>query len=188
MKSILALDLSKSSTGFAYGFPSETPRSGSVQFGTPQHSEAEVGAKALVWLSKTMPEIIGYVPDIIAIEAAWEGNGGHSAHTSAVLLGLQFMMQGVAFLKTRTQPRMVKVDRARKIFTGVGRYASGEAKPAVQRRCIELGWLDNETLQADRADALCVWAAIASEQMPSLAFAPPPKPKARREPAQEPRF
>jgi hypothetical protein len=172
MQSVLGLDLSKTSTGFGYGFPNEKPRSGSVQFGTPQHTEGEVGAKALVWFTRTLPEIVGYFPDIIAIEAAWEGNGGRSAHTSAVLLGLQFLMQSVAVLKTGKPPRMVKVERARKIFTGVGRYATGEAKPAVQARCLELGWLDYDTLQPDRADALCVWAAVASEQNPELAFNP----------------
>jgi hypothetical protein len=170
MKRVLALDLSKSSTGFAYGYPNEKPRSGSVQFGTPQHTQAEVGAKALVWLTKDMPVIVGGIPDIVAIEAAWEGNGGHSAHTSAVLLGLQFLVQAVALLKTGTQPRLVKVGTARKIFTGVGRYEPGQAKPAVQRRCLDLGWLDLDTLQADRADALCIWAAVASEQNSDLKF------------------
>lgn len=172
MKRVLALDLSKSSTGFAYGYPNEKPRSGSVQFGTPQHTQAEVGAKALVWLTKDMPVIVGGIPDIVAIEAAWEGNGGHSAHTSSVLLGLQFLVQAVALLKTGAQPRLIKVATARKLFTGVGRYASGEAKPAIQQRCIDLGWLDYETVQPDRADALCIWAAVASEQNPELKFNP----------------
>ena len=170
MKMVLALDLSKSSTGYAYGLPNETPRSGSVRFGTPQHTDAEVGAKALVWLTKDMPAMLGALPDIVAIEAAWAGHGGHSAQTYSLLHGLQFLVQTVAFLRTGTQPRLVKVEAARKTFTGVGRYASGEAKPAVQRRCLDLGWLDIETLQADRADALCIWAAVAAEQNPELAF------------------
>lgn len=176
MTLILALDLAKSSTGFAHGRPNEKPRSGSVQFGTPQHTPAEVGAKALVWLTKDMPVIVGGIPDVVAIEAAWEGNGGHSAHTSSILLGLQFLVQAVALLKTGTQPRLIKVASARKIFTGVGRYASGEAKPAIQQRCLDLGWLSLETLQADRADALCIWAAVASEQNPYLAFNPKRRP------------
>lgn len=167
---ILALDLSKSQTGYAYGRPDETPRSGSVQFGKAANTEAEVGAKALVWFNTDMPIIVGGIPDVVAIEAAWEGHGGHSAHTSAVLLGLQFMMQGVALLKTRRQPRLIKVGDARRTFTGRYRYAAGEAKPAVQARCVELGWLDADTLQADRADALCIWAAVAAETNPSLAF------------------
>lgn len=175
MKSILALDLSKSSTGYAYGLPSETPRSGSVQFGTPANTEAEVGAKALVWLTRDMPVIVGGIPDIVAIEAAWEGNGGHSAQTSALMLGLQFLVQSVALLKTGSQPRLVKVGHARKVFTGIGLYPKGEAKPAIQRRCLDLGWLDLDSLQADRADALCIWAAVAAEQLPELAFPKQPK-------------
>jgi Holliday junction resolvasome RuvABC endonuclease subunit len=170
MKSILALDLSKTSTGFAYGFPNERPRSGSVRFGTPQHSEAEVGAKALVWLTTDLPVMAGYMPDIVAIEAAWEGNGDRSAHTSTVLLGLQFLMQSVAFLKTRKTPLMVNVASARKVLTGRGTYAKGEAKDAVQAECLRRQWLTPENMQADRADALAVWAFAAAQQMPELAF------------------
>lgn len=173
MTLILALDLSKSSTGFAYGRPDEKPRSGSVQFGTPQHTDADVGAKAIVWLSKDMPVILGGLPDIVAIEAAWEGNGGHSAQTSALLLGLQFTVAAAALLRTKRQPELIKVGDARRTFTGRAGYAKGEAKPAVQRRCLEVGWLDLETLQADRADALCVWAHIAARTNPELAFHQP---------------
>lgn len=168
MTMILALDLSKSSTGYAYGRPDEKPRSGSVRFGTPHHTDADVGAKALVWLTKEMPVIVGGIPDVVAIEAAWEGNGGNSAKTSALLLGLQFMVQAVALLRTQRQPRLIKVAAARKNFTGRGMYGKGEAKPAVQARCMELGWLDHDTMQPDRADALAIWAAVASEQNPDL--------------------
>lgn len=178
MTLILALDLSKTSTGFAYGRPHEKPRSGSVQFGTAQHTDADVGAKAIVWLSKDMPVILGGVPDVVAIEAAWEGNGGHSAHTSAVLLGLQFTVAAAALLRTKRQPELIKVGDARRTFTGRAGYAKGEAKPAVQRRCLEVGWLDLETLQADRADALCVWAHIAARTNPELAFHQPRKARA----------
>lgn len=172
-KSILALDVSKTSTGFAWGFPNETPRSGSVRFGTPQHSEAEVGAKALIWLSKDMPEIVGYVPDLVAIEAAWEGNGDRSSHTSTVLLGLQFLIQSVSFLKTRRVPMLVNVAVARKALTGRGTYVKGTAKDAVQAECMRRGWLNAESLQADRADALAVWCYAASLQVPELRFSAP---------------
>lgn len=175
---ILALDLSKSSTGFAYGRPDEVPRSGSVQFGTAQHTDADVGAKAIVWLSQDMPVILGGVPDVVAIEAAWEGHGGHSAQTSALLLGLQFTVASAALLRTKTQPRLIKVGDARRTFTGRAGYAKGEAKPAVQKRCLELGWLDLETLQPDRADALCIWAHIAAKSNPELAFHQPRKARA----------
>lgn len=170
MKSVLALDLSKDSTGYAFGYPNETPRSGSVRFGLPQHSEGEVGGKALVWMTKELPLIAGYMPEVVAIEAAWESHGNHSAHTSGVLLGLQFLMQSVAFLKTRSPAIMVKVASARKTFTGRGAYPKNEGKPAVQAECIRRGWLTHETMQADRADALCVWAFAASQQLPELAF------------------
>jgi hypothetical protein len=177
MPMILALDLSKSSTGFAYGRPDETPRSGSIQFGTPQHTDADVGAKAMRWLGQDVPVLVGGVPDIVAIEAAWEGNGGHSAQTSALLLGLQFTMAAAALLFTKRQPELIKVGDARRTFTGRAGYAKGEAKPAVQRRCLELGWLDLETLQPDRADALCVWAHIAARSNPTLAFHQPKRAK-----------
>lgn len=180
MKSVLALDISKSSTGYAWGFPNEAPRSGSVRFGTPHHSEAEVGAKALVWFTKTMPELVGYVPEIVAIEAAWEGNGDRSAHTSTVLLGLQFLIQSVAFLKVHRVPMLVNVATARKSLTGRGTYPKGAAKDAVQAECIRRGWLSLENVQADRADAIAVWCHVAAQQDKSLEFHQPKPPRAAK--------
>ncbi|GGA64741.1 hypothetical protein [Pelagibacterium lentulum] len=167
MNTILALDLSKTSTGFAYGRPDGRPATGSQRFGTSQHEDHEVGAKALRWLTHQLAVM---QPDIVAIEAAWEGNGQHSAHTSSLLLGLQFLVQTVAFIKTGRRPILVKVGAARKSLTGRGTYPKGEAKAAVQAECLRRGWMTADTLQADAADALAVWCHVAAEQNPDLDY------------------
>lgn len=173
MLAILALDVSKSATGWAYGAPGEVPTSGVYRLGAAGATEDEVWRNGLVWLNTQM-QVMN--PDIVAIEAAWEGNGGRSAHTSTMLLGLQAVMRAVVKARKPGRALMMNVSTARKVFTGRGSYASGEAKAAVQAECLRRGWLTAENLDPDRADALCVWCAAAAQQLPELAFTQP-KPK-----------
>lgn len=166
--SILALDLSKKSTGYAFGRVGEVPRSGAVSLGSERSTQAEIGRSLLKWMTGFM-SIEQF--DRVAIEAAWAGTGGRSTETFLLLNGLQFMAQTIALLKAGREADLVKVQTARKTFTGRGQYGTpDEGKYAVQQRCLELGWLTAESLQADRADALCVWAHVASELDKSLKF------------------
>src|SRR5690606_4804198 len=97
------------------------------------------------------------------------GGGNTNPASQAMLLGLQGALRGVVVLKLPTPAVLVSSATARKTFTGRGTYPSGEAKDAVMAECRRRGWLDLDTLQPDRADAVCLWAHMAAQQIPMLA-------------------
>ena len=68
---ILALDVSKTATGWAYGAPGEVPTSGVHRLGADGATEDEVWRNGLVWLNTQM-QVLN--PDIVAIEAAWDAH------------------------------------------------------------------------------------------------------------------
>lgn len=171
-KAILALDISKSACGWAYGFPDMVPTSGVTPFGKNTTTDDEVWRNALVWMND---QITVLSPAIVAIEApimsSAPGQGGFTnPQSQAVLWGLQAVIRTVVKARLPGAAMLVNVASARKILTGKGTYAKGEAKEAVQRECLRRGWLAPENMQADRADALAVWAFAAAQQMPELAF------------------
>lgn len=176
LMSILALDVSKSACGWAFGSPDATPLSGVVRFGEPHHHYGRVAAMASRWL---LDMCAMHSPDIIALEAAWMGNGGHSAETAALLIKLQGLVQQIAWIKTGREAQIVASSTTALKFTGKGRYDKDERKPAIQRETLARGWLTLETMDADRADALAVFCAVASDQIPMLAHGRAPKAKAK---------
>lgn len=184
MKTILALDVSARATGWAYGAADEVPTSGVTRFSSPGATEDEAWAAALKWAHMQ----IGVLnPDVVAIEAAImssaPGMGGvTNPATQGLLWGLQAVIRTVVKLRMPGRAVLVNASSARKLFTGKGMYPKGEAKAAVQAECLRRGWLTPETVDPDRADALCVWCFAASPHAPGLAFIPPSKSKARREP------
>ena len=169
MHSILALDVSKSACGWAFGLPGDKPLSGVQQIGKPDATEDEVWRNGMVWLSQQMAALN---PDEVAIEAAILSSGGGftNPQSQALLLGLQAVMRTVVKARLPGRAVMVASSSARKTLTGRGTYPSGEAKDAVQGECLRRGWLDADTLQADRADALAVWCHQAALQVPELKF------------------
>ena len=173
MKSILALDVSKSATGYAFGFPGDKPISGVERFGTADSTEDETWATALKWLTRLMDDL---KPDIVAIEAAimssTPGRGGFTnPQSQGLLVGLQAVLRTVVKLKRPGRALLVNVASARKTFTGRGTYPKGEAKPAIQDRCLALGWLDTFSLEENRADALCIFAHVAAQESPDFSLA-----------------
>lgn len=173
-KSILALDISKSALGWAFGFPGDVPRSGVHQLGSVDATEDEVWRNGMVWLNQQMSVL---APDEVAMEAAilTSGGGFTNPQSQALLLGLQAVMRTVVKARLPGRAVLVASSTARKALTGRGTYPAGEAKDAVQAECVRRGWLNFETMQPDRADALAVWCARASQQLPELAFNPPRK-------------
>jgi hypothetical protein len=172
VRSILALDVSKSNTGWAFGLPGDKPTSGVERFGVAGSTDDDTWRAAMVWLSRHMDAL---QPGIVAIEAAImssaPGQGGFTnPQSQAVLWGLQAVMRTVVKAKMPGRAQLVNVSSARKIFTGKGQYHKGEAKPAVQARCLELGWLDAASMSPDRADALCVFAFVAAQESPDFAL------------------
>ena len=164
MHSILALDISKSALGWAFGFPGDKPISGVHQVGKVDATEDEVWRNGMVWLN----------PGEVAMEAAIMSSGGGFTNpkSQALLLGLQAVMRTVVKARLPGRAVMVATSSARKVLTGKGTYPAGEAKDAVQQECLARGWLDAESLQADKADALAVWCFQASLQIPDLKFNP----------------
>lgn len=174
MTSILALDISKSALGWAFGEPGGKPISGVHQLGSVDATEDDVWRSGMVWLNTQMSVL---QPGEVAMEAAilTSGGGFTNPKSQVLLLGLQAVMRTV--IKARMPGRAVLVasSTARKVLTGRGTFPAGEAKEAVQAECLRRGWLDAESLQADKADALAVWCARAAVQLPELAFNPPRK-------------
>ncbi|MEX0684025.1 MAG: hypothetical protein WD472_11315 [Dehalococcoidia bacterium] len=166
MRTILALDVSKSACGYAHGNPGDRPTSGVVTFGKASHTDDETWRNAMVWLND---QITILRPGIVAIEAAIlssaPGHGGFTnPQSQALLLGLQAVLRTVVKARLPGAARMIAASTARKTFTGKGTYPKHEAKPAVQQRCLDLKWLDFDTLDENRADALCVWAHVAAAE------------------------
>ena len=165
MKSLLALDVSSVATGWAFGRIGETPRAGVQRFAPKGALPDEIWFAALKWMTATMD---AFDPDVVAIEApilttGGEGSGFTNAHTQGVLWGLQAVIRTVVKAKRPSPAKLINVASARKFFTGHGRFPKDQAKPAVKRRCIELGWLTEEDATYDKADALCVWAKAAGD-------------------------
>jgi Holliday junction resolvasome RuvABC endonuclease subunit len=179
MRSILALDVSKSACGYAFGIPGDRPISGVATFGKASHTDDETWRNAMVWLNEQMTF---HRPDIVAIEAAImssaPGQGGFTnPQSQALLLGLQAVLRTVVKARLSGAAHLVAASSARKTFTGRGTYGKGEAKHAVQAEAVRRGWLTVETMDPDRADALAVWCHEAAQQLPEVAFH---QPKGRR--------
>lgn len=177
MRSVLALDVSKTSTGWAFGVPGERPLSGIATLGSNTSTDDEVWRSGMVWLNEHMAF---HRPDIIAIEApimssAPEQGGFTNPQSQALLIGLQAVLRTVVKARLPGAAMLVAAGTARKTFTGRGTYAKGEAKDAVMTECRRRGWLSLDDLQPDRADALCLWCHVASLQLPELAHGRRPK-------------
>jgi hypothetical protein len=169
VQSILALDVSARCTGWAFGLPGDRPVSGIEKLTGEGYSDDRVFRNGIVWLW----QLIGTMhPEIVAIEAPIKASGGGQTNpaSQAMLLGLQGALRGVVYARLGKPADLVDVRTARKTFTGKGAYASGEAKPAVQAEVLRRGWLSLEDMQADKADALCLWGHMAAQQLPDLAF------------------
>lgn len=184
MRSILALDVSGKCTGWAFGLPGDRPISGIVQWRREGDTEDEVFRAGGVWLTKQMAAL---QPEIVAIEAPIKRSGGGytSPASQTMLLGLQGVLRFVVKAKLPGVAHLVASSTARKTFLGKGGNFDGDVKYLVQQECLRRGFIAPEDLQGDRCDALALWTHMAAQQMRELAFTPPPKPKARREPAQE---
>lgn len=172
MLSILALDVSKAATAFAFGRPDQHPVTGLQTFA--QTSPDAVWLKASAWISEQLKV---FSPDIVAIEAKImsTGNAGMTtnAATQEVLWGLQTIFRTFVLAKLGKPALLIPSSTARKVLTGRGTFPKGEAKDAVMRECMDRGWLDPETVQPDKADALAVWACVAAEQLPMLKHGAP---------------
>jgi hypothetical protein len=185
---VLALDVSKRATGWAFGPVGSKPESGELRFAPPSSSDDVVWFEAFKWANEQMTS---REPDLVAIEAAIpttnmsddDGNPVTDAKTHDVLVGLQAAIRIVVMGRLGRPAKIIYASSARKLFVGRGTFPKGEAKPAVFRRAIEIGWLTYQDATEARADAMCIWAkacadidpSIASNLTPLFTAAPPPQ-------------
>lgn len=178
MLSILALDVSKAATAFAFGRPDQVPITGLMSFA--QTTPDAVWLKASAWISEQLKVM---QPDIVAIEAKIMSTGNAGVNTNAatqeVLWGLQTIFRTFALARLGKPALLIPASTARKSLTGRGTYAKGEAKDAVMAEVVRRGWMTVESVQPDKADALAVWLHVASQQIPMLAHGRSPKAKAK---------
>ena len=170
--SILTIDASKNGCGWAFGLPSDRPICGVERLAHEGDTDDDVFGRALVWMASQMTT---FSPAIVAIEAPIKASGGGNTNPSSqgMLLGLQGVLRAVVKRKLPGRALLVPSQTARKTFTGRGTFPSREAKDFVQAEVVRRGWLSIEDMQADRADALCLWGHMAAQQIPELAFNPP---------------
>lgn len=132
MLSILALDVSKTATAFAFGRPDQEPVTGLQGF--TQTTPDAVWLKASAWISDQLKV---FAPDIVAIEAKIASTGNAGMHTNAatqeVLWGLQTIFRTFVLAKLGKPALLIPSSTARKVLTGRGSYPKGEAKDAVIR-------------------------------------------------------
>lgn len=171
MKTLLALDVA-TTTGWSFGPVATDARpsgSGHIRFGREGADDAETWKRALIWLT----EQIGILnPSVVALEAPINSAspaGGSNAQTLGRLIGLQAVLRTVVEIKLPTSAKLIHVQSARKLFIGKGNLPGKAAKKLVQQRCIDLGWLGADEAQADRADAMCVWAKAVADLCPGFA-------------------
>lgn len=176
MRSILALDVSAKATGWAFGLPGDKPVCGVERFVREGDTPDEAFVRAVVWLNGQMTVLS---PGIVAMEAPilTSGGGFTNPHTADLLQGIIHVFRFAVKAKLPGRAVLVAASTVRKTFTGRGSYPAGTAKDAVQAECLRRGWLDAETMQADKADALALFGHMAAQQDPTLSFNPPKRAK-----------
>lgn len=176
-KTILALDIA-TCTGFAFGKPGQTPRSGSIRLAKTGASNGEIGQGMLTWL---VDFITVNKPDMIYYEVPLDPRHmGKSTtfKTARILLGLPFLVETIAQARGIFKMREAGVQDVRKFFVGQARPAN--KKEAVKARCRQLGW---SAVDDNAADALGLWAFACAIEAPgsTIMTAPlfePQRPKA----------
>lgn len=173
--SILALDVSARACGWAFGIPGDKPVSGVERFTRDGDTPDEAFVRAVVWLNGQMTVLS---PAIVAMEAPilTSGGGFTNPHTADLLQGIIHVFRFAVKAKLPGRAVLVAASTVRKTFTGKGSYPAGTAKDAVQAECLRRGWLDADTMQPDKADALALFGHMAAQQLPELKFNPKARP------------
>lgn len=149
---VLALDISKNSTGIAKGRVGEKPVTYTVKSDS-DYSEYDAGARLT---RQILAEIKLDRPDWIYCEAPMIAGQlqERSPKTAQTLMGLAFMAGVVASLSS-IPFRPVNVQTVRVAFLGHGRFPQkDEGKRRAMAMSKMLGW---EPKNFDEADALAVW-------------------------------
>lgn len=166
---ILALDLA-STVGWARGAPGGKVVSGSVRLAPAGASTAEKSAAMIRWLTPQLK----IRPRLLVIEAPMAPSqmaGKTNAKTARVLLGLPFVVEGVAYLSGVHSIREANVQDVRKHFIGRRTVPNGQAKSVVIAECRRRGY---EPADDNEADALALWSYAAAIIAPETGVASTP--------------
>ncbi len=173
---IWAIDLSKTSTGFAEGKPGDAPRFSTIRFGGQPRKKRKGEAAAdedfrdvwwrgFNWMSE---RLFLSKPRAIFIEAPTRPgsfSGNTNAANTLVIVGL---WAGLYFA-ARTRDviwREANAKSVRQLFIGTGALKSKEAKGEAKRVCEAIGWTPHNE---DEADAGAVWWCAVHALAPDLA-------------------
>jgi len=156
MLNVLALDTSKSGTGWAHGRPFDVPVSGTVSFSRAGKSIGYAMCRMGDFLSEKITEC---KPDLVAFESPLTAGKGN-APTRRLLICL------AGEVERYCDPNKIRcveaeVSTIRKHFCGHGRAK----KPQVMSRCDELGWA---YVDDNAADALALWDYAIFQAHPTL--------------------
>jgi hypothetical protein len=160
MSNILALDIA-TRTGWARGCVGDNaPTCGSVQFGKAGASQLAICGHALEWAIDILKPPL---PDLVAIEALLPPHvtRGKSNVDHDLLAHLHGIILGVCFMRGVFKVHKYAVQSIRAHFIDLKACARGQAKPMVQSKCRQLGWLQLgylEDADDDAADACACWS------------------------------
>ncbi len=148
---ILALDISKASTGVAIGDGTGPPRSFVVSF--PGPTRGHVGAKYAKWLRDIL---IMEKPALVAFEAAFiKLDKKGSVEATKMLLSLNFLTETLCAMRS-IPGYPVAAQTWRKVFLGHG-YPH-DPKKASLNMCATLGWETDGVDDRAEACGVLVWA------------------------------
>ena len=161
---ILALDLAIRS-GFAHGEPGSKPVNGSYRFARADATHAQIAADAMAWAISLLREV---KPSIVVYEQPLPPNftrGHTNLNTALVLMGLPFLIGGIAYKLGIYDIRVARVSDVRCFFLGEN-MKSKTAKVLTLQRCERFGW---EPVDDNAADACALWAFQCSIEAPETA-------------------
>jgi len=153
MTTILALDIS-THMGWCFGSDStDIPTFGTVHFGTDEASHAARGAACLRWC---VSEFRSHPPDILPIESMLPVQAfGRKNHASAALqFGYHLIVRAVAFECGIYNIQEHSVSDVRGVCLGYRNLKREVAKPAVIKRCHQLGI---SVADDNQGDACLLW-------------------------------
>lgn len=153
---VYALDLAVCS-GFAFGRPGETPRSGVVRLKQSDEPPAVAYSNLIAYLNTALAE----VPDIVVKEAPIPLQGfrnlGNAAATVRLTHGLHAIVEGMC-VRFGIRCEEAAAATIRKHFIGCAQAGDRRAtKRAVIDRCHLLKLMPSTSVDDNRADAIATW-------------------------------
>jgi hypothetical protein len=156
--------------GVAIGRAGTKPQSWTGRFAKHGASQAAISFGAMKMITAVINK---HQPDSIVIEmplAVSLVNGRTTLSTTEILMGLPFVIQGMAYGLRVYDVSVARVSKIRTHF--IGSNPKGDiGKERVWRKCLDLGWISalDDDLSNDRTDALAGWSYAEHQIAPKIA-------------------